>query len=289
MALSFTTLHPHFAAEAKGVALRDCHDPEVLAEIRRGMDEHAVLVFRDQALALAEQLAFAERFDGQVHRATSAAAVTKNRHGDEGLTDISNVGADGQVMAADDRRRMNNLANRLWHSDASFVDPCGRYSMLTAKVVPAVGADTEFADTRTAWDTLDPVLRDRIEGLEAFHSIVHSRSTLGFEFSQAERDRLRGAVQPLVRTIPGSGRKALYIGSHAAHIVGWPVPESRLLLMELMEHATRPEFVYRHKWRTGDVVIWDNRCTLHRGTRFEDTTQRRELVRTTTLDLPRAA
>lgn len=289
MTLSFTTLHPHFAAEAKGVALRDCHDPEVLAEIRRGMDEHAVLVFRDQALALAEQLAFAERFDGQVHRATSAAAVTKNRHGDEGLTDISNVGADGQVMAADDRRRMNNLANRLWHSDASFVDPCGRYSMLTAKVVPAVGADTEFADTRTAWDTLDPVLRDRIEGLEAFHSIVHSRSTLGFEFSQAERDRLRGAVQPLVRTIPGSGRKALYIGSHAAHIVGWPVPESRLLLMELMEHATRPEFVYRHKWRTGDVVIWDNRCTLHRGTRFEDTTQRRELVRTTTLDLPRAA
>lgn len=289
MALSFTTLHPHFAAEARGVALRDCHDPEVLAEIRRGMDEHAVLVFRDQALALAEQLAFAERFDGQVHRATSAAAVTKNRHGDEGLTDISNVGADGQVMAADDRRRMNNLANRLWHSDASFVDPCGRYSMLTAKVVPAVGADTEFADTRTAWDTLDPVLRDRIEGLEAFHSIVHSRSTLGFEFSQAERDRLRGAVQPLVRTIPGSGRKALYIGSHAAHIVGWPVPESRLLLMELMEHATRPEFVYRHKWRTGDVVIWDNRCTLHRGTRFEDTTQRRELVRTTTLDLPRAA
>lgn len=289
MALSFTTLHPHFAAEAKGVALRDCHDPEVLAEIRRGMDEHAVLVFRDQALALAEQLAFAERFDGQVHRATSAAAVTKNRHGDEGLTDISNVGADGQVMAADDRRRMNNLANRLWHSDASFVDPCGRYSMLTAKVVPAVGADTEFADTRTAWDTLDPALRDRIEGLEAFHSIVHSRSTLGFEFSQAERDRLRGAVQPLVRTIPGSGRKALYIGSHAAHIVGWPVPESRLLLMELMEHATRPEFVYRHKWRTGDVVIWDNRCTLHRGTRFEDTTQRRELVRTTTLDLPRAA
>lgn len=289
MALGFTTLHPHFAAEARGVALRDCHDPEVLAEIRRGMDEHAVLVFRDQALALAEQLAFAERFDGQVHRATSAAAVTKNRHGDEGLTDISNVGADGQVMAADDRRRMNNLANRLWHSDASFVDPCGRYSMLTAKVVPAVGADTEFADTRTAWDTLDPVLRDRIEGLEAFHSIVHSRSTLGFEFSQAERDRLRGAVQPLVRTIPGSGRKALYIGSHAAHIVGWPVPESRLLLMELMEHATRPEFVYRHKWRTGDVVIWDNRCTLHRGTRFEDTTQRRELVRTTTLDLPRAA
>lgn len=289
MALGFTTLHPHFAAEARGVALRDCHDPEVLAEIRRGMDEHAVLVFRDQALALAEQLAFAERFDGQVHRATSAAAVTKNRHGDEGLTDISNVGADGQVMAADDRRRMNNLANRLWHSDASFVDPCGRYSMLTAKVVPAVGADTEFADTRTAWDTLDPALRDRIEGLEAFHSIVHSRSTLGFEFSQAERDRLRGAVQPLVRTIPGSGRKALYIGSHAAHIVGWPVPESRLLLMELMEHATRPEFVYRHKWRTGDVVIWDNRCTLHRGTRFEDTTQRRELVRTTTLDLPRAA
>ena len=285
----FTALHPLFVAEATGIELRSCHDPQDLAAIRRGMDEHAVLVFRDQHLSHQEQLAFAERFDGRIHRATSAAAVAKNRHGDEGLTDIGNVGDDGHVMAAQDRRRMNNLANRLWHTDASFVDPCGRYSLLAAKVVPAQGADTEYADMRAAYDALDAGWRLRVEFERGFHSIVHSRSTLGFEFSDAERQRLPGATQPLVRTIPGSGRKALYLASHIAHLVGWPVPESRLLLLELMEHATRPEFVYRHKWREGDVVIWDNRCTMHRGTRFEDDTQRRELVRTTTLDLPLAS
>lgn len=288
MSLAFKPLHPLFVAEATGVELRSCHAPQALAAIRRGMDDYAVLVFRDQHLSHHEQLAFAERFDGRIHRATSAAAVAKNRHGDEGLTDIGNVGDDGQVMASQDRRRMNNLANRLWHTDASFVEPCGRYSLLAAKVVPAEGADTEYADMRAAYDALDADLRQRVEGQRAFHSIVHSRSTLGFEFSDAERQRLPGAVQPLVRTIPGSGRKALYLASHIAHLVDWPVPESRLLLLELIEHATRPQFVYRHKWREGDVVIWDNRCTMHRGTRFEDVTQRRELVRTTTLDLPAA-
>lgn len=289
MTLSYTPLHPLFVAEAQGVDLRSCNDPETLAAIRHGMDQYAVLVFRDQQMTLREQLDFTERFDGQIHRATSAAAVTKNRHGDEGLSDISNLGDDGQVMATSDRRRMNNMANRLWHTDASFVDPCGRYSMLAAKVVPAEGADTQYADMRAAWDTLDEKLRRLVDGQHAFHSIVHSRSTLGFEFSEAERQRLRGAVQPLVRTIPGSGRKALHLASHASHLVDWPVPESRLLLMELMEHATQPPFIYRHKWRAGDVVIWDNRCTMHRGTRFDDAGQRRELVRTTTLDLPPAS
>lgn len=288
MPLAFTSLHPLFAAEASGVELRSCHDPEGLAAIRRGMDEYAVLVFRDQHLSHEEQLGFTERFDGRIHRTTSASVVAKNRHGDEALTDISNVGDDNQVMAAGDRRRMNNLANRLWHTDASFVDPCGRYSLLAARVVPPEGADTEYADMRAAYDTLASDLRRRVEGQRALHSIVHSRGTLGFEFSEAERQRLPGAVQPLVRTIPGSGRKALYLASHASHLVDWPVPESRLLLMELMEHATRGQFVYRHKWRAGDVVIWDNRCTMHRGTRFEDTTHRRELVRTTTLDVPLA-
>ena len=288
MALQFTPLHPLFVAEASGVDLASCEDPAVLAEIRRGMDKYAVLVFRDQQMTLTEQLAFTERFDGQIHRATSAAAVTKNRHGDEGLSDISNVGDDGEVMSSGDRRRMNNMANRLWHTDASFVQPCGRYSLLAAKVVPTDGADTEYADMRAAYDTLDEPLRRLIEGQKAFHSIVHSRSTLGFEFSEAERQRLPGAIQPLVRTIPGSGRKSLHLASHASHLVDWPVPESRLVLMELMEHATRPAFVYRHKWRQGDCVIWDNRCTMHRGTRFDDRNSRRELVRTTTLDLPQA-
>lgn len=287
MNLKFQPLHDEsFVAEVSGARLAGLEDEAVLKQIRDGMDRYAVLVFHDQPFTLAEQLAFAERLDGAIHRATSSAAVSKNRHGDDALTDISNVDASGNVMAADDRRRMNNLANRLWHTDASFVNPCGRYSMLSAKVVPAVGADTQFADMRAAYDALPAERKAELEGLRVFHSIVHSRSTLGFEFSEAERAKLAGAEQPLVRTIPRSGRKSLHLASHAAHIIGWRVPESRLLLMELMEHATQPRFVYSHAWRQGDLVIWDNRATMHRATRFDDAGQRRELVRTTTLDIP---
>jgi alpha-ketoglutarate-dependent 2,4-dichlorophenoxyacetate dioxygenase len=289
MELTFRKLHPTFVAEASGVELRAAREPEVLNQIRAGMDEHGVLVFRDQRLTLAEQLEFTERFDGKIHRATSAAAVSKNRHGDDAYGDIGNVDESGRVMDPGDRRRMNNMGNRLWHTDASFVNPCGRYSMLAAKVVPPAGAETEFADMRAAHDALDDERRNALRGLKAFHSIVHSRSTLGFEFTDEERQRLPGAEQPLIRTIQGSGRKSLHLASHASHIVGWPVPEGRLLLLELMEHATQPQFIYRHAWRENDFVIWDNRATMHRATRFDDTRLRRELVRTTTIDLPLAA
>jgi alpha-ketoglutarate-dependent 2,4-dichlorophenoxyacetate dioxygenase len=287
MELKFRKLHPLYAAEASGVELKDAHDPAVLEQIRAGMDEYAVLVFRNQRLDLAEQLAFTERFDGKIHRATSASAVSKNRHGDDAYGDISNVDERGTVMDPNDRRRMNNMGNRLWHTDASFVDPCGRYSLLAAKVVPPVGAETEFTDTRAAHDALDEDWRRSLQDLKVFHSIVHSRSTLGFEFSEQERQRLPGAVQPLIRTISGSGRKSLHLASHASHVVGWPVPEGRLLLLELMEHATQQQFIYRHRWQEFDVVIWDNRATMHRATRFDDKLHRRELVRTTTIDLPR--
>jgi alpha-ketoglutarate-dependent 2,4-dichlorophenoxyacetate dioxygenase len=161
--------------------------------------------------------------------------------------------------------------------------------MLSAKVVPPVAADTEFADMRAAYDALPAELRARLEGLRVHHSIAHSRQTLGFEFSEDEQERLKGAVHPLVRTIPRSGRQSLYVASHASRILGWPVPEGRLLLRDLIEHATQPEFVYRHAWRVGDLVIWDNRATMHRARPFEDTTYRRELRRVTTLDLPEPA
>jgi alpha-ketoglutarate-dependent 2,4-dichlorophenoxyacetate dioxygenase len=182
--------------------------------------------------------------------------------------------------------RASSLANRLWHTDASFVDPPGRYSMLSARVVPPVRADTEFADMRAAYDALDAETRASIEGLRVFHSIVHSRHVLGFDFSEDEQEKLKGAVHPLVRTIPGSGRRALYLASHAAHVVDWPVPEGRLLLHDLIDHATQRQFVYRHIWRPHDFVIWDNRCTMHRARPFDDKTHRRELRRTTSLDLP---
>jgi alpha-ketoglutarate-dependent 2,4-dichlorophenoxyacetate dioxygenase len=285
VALSFRKLHPQFAAEAGPVDLRTLDDRPTLDAIRAGMDEYAVLVFRNQPLSDQEQLAFAQRFDGKLHARTGAAVLGKNRFGNEALTDISNVDENGEVLKSDDRRRAYGLGNRLWHTDASFQDPPGRYSMLSARVVPAVAADTEFADMRAAYDELDSDIRARLGGLKAHHSIAYSRQTLGFEFSAAEQDQLKGAVHPLVRTNPRSGRRSLYLASHASRIVDWPVPEGRLFLRDLIEHATQPRFVYRHSWRVGDLVIWDNLATMHRGRPFDDTTHRRELRRVTTLDV----
>jgi alpha-ketoglutarate-dependent 2,4-dichlorophenoxyacetate dioxygenase len=285
MALTFRKLHPRFAAEVGAVDLRAVAGRETLDEIRAGMDEYAVLVFRDQPFADDEQLAFARRFDGVLHTKTGAAVVKKNRFGNEALTDISNVDESGALLEAGDRRRAYALGNRLWHTDASFQDPPGRYSMLSAKVVPSVAADTEFADMRAAYDTLAAETRQKIDGLRAHHSIAYSRKILGFEFSEEEQERLKGAVHPLVRTNPRTRRRSLYLASHASRIIDWPVPEGRLLLRDLIEHATQPQFVYRHQWRVGDLVIWDNRATMHRGRPFDDASHRRELRRVTTLDI----
>jgi alpha-ketoglutarate-dependent 2,4-dichlorophenoxyacetate dioxygenase len=285
MALTFRKLHPHFAGEVSPVDLRRVHDPETLAAIRGGMDEYAVLVFRDQPFTDAEQLAFAERLDGVLHTKPGISALQKNRLGNEALGDISNLDENGEIMKSDNRRRMYGLGNRLWHTDASFQDPAGRYSMLSAKVVPPVDADTEYADMRAAYDALPEDEKARLEGLRVHHSIAYSRQTLGFEFSESEQDALKGAIHPLVRTIPRSKRRSLYVASHASRIIDWPVPEGRLLLRDLIEHATRPEFVYRHQWRGGDLVIWDNRATMHRARPFDDAKYRRELRRVTTLDV----
>jgi alpha-ketoglutarate-dependent 2,4-dichlorophenoxyacetate dioxygenase len=285
MALAFQKIHPCFAAEVGPVDLRRVHDADTLAEIRAGMDEYAVLVFREQPFTDDEQLAFARRLDGELHTKTGSRVLMKSRLGNEAVADISNLDGDGGLLKPDDRRRMYSLGNRLWHTDASFQDPPGRYSMLSAKVVPAVGADTEFADTRAAYDALDAGMKARLQGLRVHHSIAHSRQTLGFEFSANEAEALKGAIHPLVRTLPRSNRRSLYVASHASRIVDWPVPEGRLLLLELIEHATQREFVYRHAWRVGDLVIWDNRATMHRATPFDDSRHRRELRRVTTLDL----
>lgn len=284
--LHFTPLHDTFVAEVSPIDLRQVHDADTLLALRAGMDRFGVLVFRDQPFTDQEQLEFAARFDGQLHAQTSTAVMTKNRFGNEALTDISNVGADGELLAPDDRRRVSSLANRLWHADASFVDPAGRYSMLSARVLPPVRADTEFADMRAAYDALDDETRQQVEGLQVHHSIAYSREVLGFEFSPQERARLPGVIQPLVRDFASTGRRSLYLASHAASIVDWPIPEGRLLLRDLMTHATQPRFVYSHEWQPQDFVIWDNRTTMHRARPFDDKRYRRELRRTTTLDLP---
>ena len=285
MTLTFRPLHPTFVAEVSRVDLRTVHDQPTLDALRAGMDEYAILVFRDQPFTDEEQTAFAQRLDGSLHTRTGSAALGKNRLGDEAVADISNLADDGSIMKPGDRRRAYVLGNRLWHTDASFVDPPGRYSMLSAKVVPPVSADTEFADMRSAYDTLPDALKAQIDGLRAHHSVTHSRWQLGFEFSEEEHKRLPGAVHPLVRTLPRSGRRSLYLAAHASRIVDWPVPEGRLLLHELMEHATQRERVYRHRWRVGDLVIWDNRATMHRACPFDDQAHVRELRRVTTLDV----
>ncbi len=289
MALTFRKLHPHFVGESSPVELHKAHDKETLARIRAGMDEFAVLVFHDQSFSDAEQIAFGERLDGRLHQGTGSRAFTRSRLGNEALSDISNLDASGEIMKADDRRRHYTLGNRLWHTDASFVDPPGRYSMLHARVVPPVPADTEFADMRAAYDALPADMKAQLEGLRAHHSVAYSRHVLGFEFSAEEQEKLKGAIHPLVRTIPRSLRRSLYLASHQSRIIDWPIPEGRLLLRDLMEHATQPEFVYRHAWRVGDLVIWDNRATMHRARPFDDAKYRRELRRVTTLDIEQPA
>jgi alpha-ketoglutarate-dependent 2,4-dichlorophenoxyacetate dioxygenase len=287
MPLTFRQLHPGFAAEVSHIDLREARDGEILSSIRSGLDQYAVLVFRDQALTGDDQLGFARRLDGEL-QTVKYVVRRANRLGDDSLIDISNVDDQGDIMASENRKRLYSLANRLWHTDSSFEEPSGRYSMLYAVVVPPVPADTQYVDTRAAYDGLPDEMRQRLEGLEAHHSIAYSRQTLGFEFSAEEADQLAGVVQPLVRTIPGSGRRSLYIASHIKRIIGWPVPEGRLLVKDLIERATTPESIFTHSWRVGDLVIWDNRATMHRGLAYDDAKYRREMRRVTTLDLPRA-
>ena len=289
MTVSFRPLHPLFFAEVtrdgKPLDLRQVHDQETLTELRDGMDKYGVLVFPQQPFTNAEQLAFAQRWDGALHAKLGSNVVDKKtRLGSPALCDTSNLGMDGKIRSREDRHRLYSLANRLWHTDASFRVPAGRYSLLSARIIPKVRADTEFADMYAAYDALDAATKQQIDKLQAHHSIAYSRQTLGFTFSEPELDNLRGAVQPLVRTNPRTGRKSLYIASHANSIIDWPLPEARLLLLDLMTHATQPQFCYSHDWRDGDMVVWDNLATMHRGRPYDDINHKRELVRVTTLD-----
>ena len=289
MSISFDPHQLSFFAESSPIDLRAVQNEDELAEIRLGMDRFGVLLFRDQHFTDADQLAFAQRLDGELHAKTGSSVVGKNRFGNEALTDIANVDENGEIMQSNDRRRMYALGNRLWHTDASFQDPAGRYSLLHARVVPPVPADTLFADMRAAYDDLDDETRELIADLRAHHSIAYSRQTLGFEFSAEELSKLQGAVHPLVRVNPRTGRRSLYVASHASSIVDWPVAEGRLLLRDLIEHAVQSKYTHAHRWAVGDLVIWDNLATMHKGMRYDDTRYRRELRRVTTLDLPLSA
>jgi alpha-ketoglutarate-dependent 2,4-dichlorophenoxyacetate dioxygenase len=284
MALDLRPLHPLFVAEASGVDLARPLAPETVRAIDGAMDRYGVLVFRDQPLDQDQQIAFARGFgtlDIGLRRATKGA----HRFKYDELIDISNVAADGGIAARDSRRVASMVANQLWHSDSSFQCPAAKYSMLSAVVLPSWGGETEYADLRAACDALPERLKAELEGLEAEHYALHSRMMLGTtDWSEEEKNVLPPVRWPILRTHPGSGRKLLFVGIHAREIIGWTLPEGRLMLSDLLEHATQRRFVYRHEWRVGDLVMWDNRATLHRGRRY-DLGERRELRRTTTMAL----
>lgn len=286
MSLKLRQCHPLFVAEIDGVDLAKPLDDDTIRALDSAINRYAVLVLHDQRLDDDQLLAFGMRF-GPVAKPRDPRGGHRLKHA--AVADISNLNLKNELRSRDDHRRLDALGNQLWHSDASFRPISGALSMLHAHVVPPEGGNTEFADLRAAYDELEPAIRTSLDGLVAVHSIFHSRGLLGHTtYTEAERASLPDVRHPLVRRHPGSGRMSLYIGSHASHIDGMPIPEGKLLLRELMDHATERRFVYAHKWAVGDLVIWDNRCTLHRGRRYDDIHHKRDLRRVTTQDLDSA-
>ena len=283
MALTIRPLHPVFAATVSGLDMREPPDARLRGAIIEAADRYAVLVFPGQTITDAQHVAFSEAF-GRLETTIKAYRPGFQGRLDPRVADISNLDETSSLLSPTDRRRMSALGNRLWHTDYTFKPTPGLYSLLSARVIPAEGGETQFTDLRAAWDALPDRMKRRLEGLVAEHSLLYSRGTLGFtDFAEEEKARLGSAPQPLVRVHPGSKRKTLYLASHAMMIHGMEVPEGRILLKELMDHATRPEFVYTHAWTAGDLVLWDNRCTMHRACEY-DPRQVRELHRTTVME-----
>ena len=274
---------PDFAGVVSGVDIAAGVSPTEAAAIEAGMDRFAVLVFRGQTINDDQQLAFSKHF-GPMETATGDIVQGAERRLSMDINDISNLDKDGKVLARDDRKRLFSLGNMLWHSDSSFKATPAKFSLLSARVIPDHGGNTEFADMRAAWDALDDATQAEIRDLVCDHTQLHSRGVLGFtDFTEEERRRFAPVPQRLVRRHPASGRLSLYLSSHAGTVHGWPVPEARMLLRDLTEHATQREFVYRHSWSQNDLVMWDNRTTMHRARRYP-ADQVRDLHRTTVAD-----
>jgi alpha-ketoglutarate-dependent 2,4-dichlorophenoxyacetate dioxygenase len=281
MAVTVRPLHPLFVGEVSGVDITQPLTRDEVAAIEAGMDRYAVLVFRDQRLTDEAQLAFSRRF-GELEQ-TRGTGISKpgEQRLDPAFADVSNLDKDNRLLARDNRRRLYSLGNRLWHSDSSFKAIPATYSLLSGRVVVDRGGETEFADMRAAYDALDAATRAEIEDLVCEHSLIYSREVLGFDdLTSEERATMRPVRQRLVRRHPVTGRKSLYIASHIGTIIGWPMPEARAFIRDLTEHATQPQFVYSHRWRQWDLVMWDNRQVMHRVRRFDDT-KVRDMRRTT--------
>ncbi len=286
MDLRTRSLHELFAAEVADIDLASPLDGATLRSIWDAIDRAAVLVFRNQRLSDAQLRDFAARF-GPLEIGRSAARPGPRRLAIPQIGDISNLDVDGSVRSLDDQRRLDSLGNRLWHTDASYMPVPVVLGLLHAVTLPPPSpfgnGETEFADMRAAYDALPAATQAAIDDLVVEHDVFWSRAQIGFTtFPQGEREAYPPSLQRLVRRHPGSGRRTLYLSAHASRVVGWPVADGRLLLWDLTAHATQSRFVYRHHWQSGDLVIWDNRVTMHRG-RPHDETQPRDLRRATTL------
>jgi alpha-ketoglutarate-dependent 2,4-dichlorophenoxyacetate dioxygenase len=285
MAIDLAPLHPTLGAEVRGVDLTRPVMPEIFAEIDAAFNRYGILVFPEQPVTDEQQLSFSRLFGPLEVNPNYAGAKIRLR---PDVADISNLDAEGRVLARDDRRNLFNIGNQLWHTDSSFKRIPAKCSLLSARELPSSGpmggGETEFADLRAAWDALPDARKRKLQGLVVEHSIFRSRSQLGFaDFNDEIYKELPPVPQALVRHHRYSGRTSLYLASHASHIIGWPVEEGRALIEELIAFATEPQFVYQHRWTVGDLVMWDNRCTMHRGRPYDDT-QRRVLHRTTVSD-----
>jgi alpha-ketoglutarate-dependent 2,4-dichlorophenoxyacetate dioxygenase len=282
MGIRITPLQDRFVGEVIGVDLKRPLADEDVTAIEAGMDRYAVLIFHDQPLTDQQQIAFSRNF-GEIELAVGG-NVTRpedRRLGIE-LADVSNLAESGRIMDRSDRRSLFNLGNQLWHSDSSFRAVPAKYSLLSARKVPTTGGNTEFADMRAAYDALDDATKAEIEDLVCEHSLLYSRGILGFtDFTEEEKETFEPVRQSLVRTHPVTGRKSLFLASHAGTIEGWLMPEARSLLRELTEHATQTAFVHVHEWQQHDLVMWDNRQTMHRVRRFRQVEEIRDMRRTT--------
>jgi alpha-ketoglutarate-dependent 2,4-dichlorophenoxyacetate dioxygenase len=279
--LTIRKLHPLFVGEVTGVDLTKPLTPSEAQAIEAGMDEYAVLVFPKQNITDDQQLIFARNF-GERENARGGTVTKKEDYRlTSGLNDVSNLGKDGKPLPRDHRTHLFNLGNCLWHSDSSFRPIPAKFSLLSARVVNPKGGNTEFADMRAAYDALDDEARTEIEDMICEHSLMYSRGSLGFlDYTEEEKQMFKPVLQRLVRTHLVHGRKSLYLSSHAGAIQGMSVPEARVLLRDLTEHATQPKFVYVHKWTLHDMVMWDNRQTMHRVRRY-DQSQPRDMRRAT--------
>ncbi|EDP66559.1 alpha-ketoglutarate-dependent 2,4-dichlorophenoxyacetate dioxygenase [alpha proteobacterium BAL199] len=286
MALSIRPINPKrddFVAEVTGLDIAAGVSKAVAEEIEDAINRYAVLVFPEQRVNDDQQYVFSTHF-GPMETATGDIAAQGDRRLSMDINDISNLDKNGQVLQRDDRRRLFGLGNMLWHTDSSFKATPAKFSLLSARTIPGEGGNTEFADMRAAWDDLDPKTQADLMPLVAEHSQLYSRGLLGFDqFTDEERAKWAPVPQRMVRRHPGSGRLSVFLASHAGTIQGWPIPEARMFIRDLTEHATQREYTYAHRWRQYDLVMWDNRAVMHRARRY-DHTQPRDMHRTTVAD-----